>query len=84
MQSSEVFVSPSGIAPASISRCATGAVVSARTSLRASSPPQFGIPATAIDSLIVQGTPSSGGSWSLGEDAAIRASAASASARASS
>jgi hypothetical protein len=82
-QTSDVLVSPSTIAPASISRCATGAVVSARSSLRARSPPQFGIPATAIDSLIVHGTPSSGGRSSPSPAAATRASAASASVRAS-
>ena len=55
--SSGVFVTPSGIAPASIMRCTVGAFSVLRYWLRETSPAQFGIPAIAIDSLIVQGTP---------------------------
>jgi hypothetical protein len=69
--------------PASISRCAAGAVVSARRSRSATSPAQFGMPRRAIDSLTVQGTPRNGGSSSPFAAAATRASASSASASAS-
>ena len=55
--SSGVFVTPSGIAPASIMRCTVGALVSERHVLRETSPAQLGMPAIAIDSLIVHGTP---------------------------
>jgi hypothetical protein len=51
---------------------------------RATSPAAFGMPASAIDSLIVHGTPSSGGSVAGSSAAATRASAASASASAAS
>ena len=78
--SSDVFVTPSGMKPASISRCAAGAVVSERRSRSATMPAQLGIPRSAIDSLIVHGTPRNGGSSSPGPAAAIRSSAASASA----
>ena len=82
--SSGVFVTPSGIAPASIMRWTVGAFSVLRTWLRETRPAQLGIPAIAIDSLIVQGTPRNGGSSSRSVAAATRASAASASSRAAS
>jgi len=81
--SSGVFVTPSTIAPASIMRWTVGAFCVLRYWLRETRPAQLGMPAIAIDSLIVQGTPRKGGSSSTSA-AAIRASAASASARAAS
>src|SRR5207302_800739 len=80
--SSEVLVTPSGIAPASISLCTGGAVSVARNSRRATRPVDCGMPRSAIDSLTVNGTPSSGGSVSPDPAEAIRVSAAVASARA--
>ena len=80
--SSEVLVTPSGIAPASISRCTGGAVSTARKSRRITRPVDCGMPCSAIDSLTVNGTPSSGGSASPAPAAAIRESAAAASSRA--
>ena len=74
----------SGIAPASRRRRAAGAVSAARWSRRLSRPAQLGIPASAIDSLIVHGTPSSGGRASCSPAAAMVWSAASASASAAS
>ncbi len=62
--SSGVFVTPSGIRPASSRRWTVGAFSVLRHSRRETSPAQLGIPSIAIDSLIVQGTPSSGGSVS--------------------
>ena len=82
--SSEVLVTPSGIAPAATSRLTIVAERSATISRRASEPDVFGIPSSANDSLIVHGTPSSGGSSAPGWLAATSSSAASASARASS
>jgi hypothetical protein len=78
---SEVLVTPRGMKPASMSRWTAGALVSARRSRRATRPAQLGIPATEMDSLTVHGTPRNGGrSFS---PRAMRASAASASRRAS-
>ena len=82
--SSEVFVTPSGIAPASTRRWTAVAERSATTSRRPSEPDVWGIPSSANDSLIVHGTPSSGGRSSSVPAAATRSSAASASARAAS
>ena len=65
-------MTPSGIAPASTSRWTAVAECSATTSLRASEPEVCGIPATANDSLIVHGTPSSGGSSSRSRRAATQ------------
>jgi hypothetical protein len=79
---SDVFVTPSAMKPASSIRCAAGAVVSETWPRRATRPAQFGIPFSAIDSLIVHGTPTNGGSSSGSLAAAIRSSAASASASA--
>ena len=61
MQSSEVFVTPSGIAPAERSRSTTVASLLATTSRRAHSPDEFGMPSNAKASLMVHGTPWSGG-----------------------
>ena len=72
------------MAPAAMSRAAVGAVSVERYSRLPTTPAQLGIPSTAIDSLIVHGTPRNGGSSSSGAASAIRRSAASASARASS
>ncbi len=47
----------SGIAPAASSRAAVGAVSSATCPRRATTPAVSGLPSTAIDSLIVHGTP---------------------------
>ncbi len=55
--SSEVFVTPSGIAPSATSRFTAVAVPSAITCSRSSEPEVCGIPASANDSLIVTGTP---------------------------
>ena len=80
--SSDVFVTASGIAPRPSSRVAVEADSADTWPLRATTPDVFGIPSSQIDSLIVQGTPSSGGSSSPLAAAATRSSAASASARA--
>ena len=82
--SSGVFVTPSGIAPASIMRWTVGAFFGERYWLRETRPAQLGIPFIAIASLIVQGTPWKGGSVSTSVVAATSASAASASSRAAS
>jgi len=78
------LVTPSGIAPASIMRCTVGAFSLLRIVLRETRPAQLGMPAIAIDSLIVHGTPRNGGRSSASAVAPTRASAASASARAAS
>src|SRR5947209_5779496 len=62
--SSDVFVTPSGIAPASANRCTAGALSRAWYSLRATTPADCGMPARAIDSLTVNGTPRSTGNSS--------------------
>ncbi len=67
--SSGVFVTPSGIAPASIMRWTVGAFSGARHALRETRPAQLGIPFIAIDSLIVQGTP-----WNDGQRVRVRSS----------
>src|SRR4051794_34897515 len=77
---SDVFVTPRGMKPASTRRWTAGALRSARRSLRATRPAQFGMPASEIDSLIVQGTPRKGGTSSWLRP--MRSSAASASASA--
>ena len=77
--SSEVLVTPSGIAPASISRWTEGALVGLRYSRRATRPADCGMPSTAIVSLTVNGTPSSGGT-SAPEAMSASAEAASSSA----
>src|SRR5437667_6130088 len=59
--SSDVLVTPSRIAPASSSRRAVGADPVASLPRRAATPAVCGMPATATDSLIVNGTPSRGG-----------------------
>ena len=84
MVSSEVFVTPSGIAPRSSRRCVVGADCGASVPLRATTPAVLGMPTNPIDSLIVQGTPRYGGSSSSSPAAAIRSSAASASSSAAS
>src|SRR4051812_50183057 len=61
MHSSDVLVSPSGTAPASRSRATVGASRSARKSRRLTRPAALGRPSAAKDSLIVHGTPCSGG-----------------------
>src|SRR4051794_41986178 len=78
MHSSDVFVSPSGIAPAARSAATVGASAAARTPRRLTSPAALGRPAHAKDSLIVDGTPCSG------PRSPLTASAASAAARAAS
>ncbi len=82
--SSGVFVTPSGIAPASIMRCTVGAFSGARHAARETRPAQLGIPFIAIDSLIVQGTPWKGGSVSGSDVVRTSSSASSASWRAAS
>ena len=82
--SSEVLVTPSGIAPAATSRSTAVAERSATSSRRATEPEVWGIPATANDSLIVQGTPSSGGGSLRPRREPSSRSASSASARAAS
>ena len=79
--SSDVFVVPRWIAPVARSRAAVDAVSLATSPLRATTPAVSGAPSTAIDSLIVHGTP-----WKRGRSppAATCSSAASASASASS
>src|SRR3954447_1842706 len=67
--------------PASSMRCAAGAVSSASTERRLTSPAEVGMPASPIDSFTVHGTPRNGGR--SGSPDATRASAASASASAS-
>ena len=77
-------MTPRTIAPASTSRCATGADSTAYASPRATTPALLGMSATATASFTVHGTPSSGGSTSPGAAAATLASAISASRRAAS
>jgi hypothetical protein len=57
MQSSDTFVTPSGIAPAFRKRVTVVASWVAMTSFRATSPELWGIPVSAKASLIVHGTP---------------------------
>ena len=81
MQSSDVFVTPIGIAPEARRRCTTVASFVAITSRRAQSPEEFGMPSKAKASLMVHGTPWRGGSASAGRSPVIwSASAASRSA----
>ena len=61
MHSSEMFVTPSGMAPAARIRFTTVASSVATTSRRAQSPAVLGIPSKAKASLMVHGTPWSGG-----------------------
>ena len=77
-------MTPSGIAPASISRWTAVAEDLAIRWRRSSEPEVWGIPASPNDSLIVHGTPSSGGGAAGASGELSRASAASASARAAS
>ena len=81
MHSSEVLVTPSGIAPAARSRLTAEASRGARYARRAASPEVWGIPVRAKHSLMVQGTPWRGPTTS-GPSSANWRSASSASARA--
>ena len=81
MHNSGMLVTPSGMAPASRRRCTVTQSSVATTLRRETSPDVFGMPSNAKFSLIVQGTPCSGGRCLVSPDWTQR-SAASASARA--